>query len=182
MKKLLMPVFALCLYAGLYAQADDRAEDLRIQRRLMGLKMEGLIPMRFANALDGKPVAGARVAIEGIGVFETDREGIIAFSEREDGYFALEFSKEGFITTEIGFEIKLNNLSGNRFPVSPELPRGFRIVLDWGERPKTLTCTLRGRGATISRSGTCTAPKTGARFWIGTIYRATAPRLSWWNV
>ncbi|MDR1389773.1 MAG: hypothetical protein LBJ31_07325, partial [Treponema sp.] len=146
MKKLLLLMCALCLCAGLSAQSGDRAEDLRIQRRLMGLKSEGLIPMRFASALDGKPVGGAKVAIEGIGVFETDREGIITFPEREDGYFTLEFSKEGFITTEIDFEIKLNNLSGGRFAVSPELVRGVRIVLDWGERPEDLDLHVEKQG------------------------------------
>jgi hypothetical protein len=128
-KKLLLLVFVLCLCAGLPAQTNDKAEDLRIRRRLMGLKMEGLIPMRFASALDGKPISGAKVAIEGIGEFLTDRESIITFPEGEDGFFTLEFSKEGFVTTETGFEIKLNNVSVNRYSISPELVRGFRIVL-----------------------------------------------------
>jgi hypothetical protein len=145
MKKLLAAAFALCLCAGLSAQTGDRAEDLRIQRRLMGLKADGLIPMRFASAVDGKPVADARVAIEGIGVFETDREGIITFPEREDGFFVLEFSKEGFVAAEIPFEIKLNNVSGNRFSVSPELA-GVRIVLDWGERPEDLDLHFEKQG------------------------------------
>ncbi|MDR3355926.1 MAG: hypothetical protein LBO04_01925 [Spirochaetaceae bacterium] len=146
MKKLLFLMFALCLCAGLFAQTNDKAEDLRIQRRLMGLKMEGLIPMRFASALDGTPIAGAKVAIEGIGEFETDREGIVTFPERDDGFFTLEFSKEGFVTTKIGFEIKLNNLPGGRFSISPELPRGFRVVLDWGEKPEDLDLHLEKRG------------------------------------
>jgi hypothetical protein len=148
MKKVLVLMFGLCLSAGLSAQngTDDRAEDLRIQRRLMQLKMDGLIPMRFANAVDGKPIAGARVAVEGIGVFETNREGIITFPEQEDGYFTLEFSKEGFVTTEIDFEIKLNNVSGNRFSIPPDLSRGFRIVLDWGERPEDLDLHFEKQG------------------------------------
>jgi hypothetical protein len=146
MKKLLLLLFALCLCAGLSAQTGDQAEDLRIQRRLMELKMEGLIPLRFANAVDGKPIAGARVAVAGIGVFETDREGIVTFPEREDGYYSLEFSKEGFIATEIDFEIKLNNVFANRFSISPELLRGFRIVLDWGEKPEDLDLHFEKQG------------------------------------
>jgi hypothetical protein len=137
-KKLVTLLFGLCLCAGLSAQTNDRAEDLRIQRRLMGFKADGLIPMRFANALDGKPIAGARVVIDGIGEFETNREGIITFPERDDGFFTLEFSKEGFVTAEIDFEVKLNNVFSNRFSISPELARGFRIVLDWGEKPEDL--------------------------------------------
>ncbi|MDR1986187.1 MAG: hypothetical protein LBP88_04340 [Treponema sp.] len=147
MKRLLVLIFALGLAAGLSGQSDDRAEDLRIQRRLMALKMEGLIPMRFANGVDGTPISGGKAAIEGIGVFETDREGIIAFPEQEDGFFTLEFSKEGFVTTEIGFEIKLNNLSANRFSISPELVQGFRVVLDWGEKPEDLDLHVEKQGA-----------------------------------
>jgi hypothetical protein len=146
MKKLLIVMFGLCLCAGLFAQDGDRAEDLRIQRRLMDYKTEGLIPLRFANAVDGTPVGGARVAIEGIGMFETDREGIITFPECEDGWFTLEFSKEGFISTEISFEIKLNNVFTNRFSVSPELERGLRVVLDWGERPEDLDLHFEKQG------------------------------------
>jgi hypothetical protein len=146
MKRLLIPVFALWLCAGLFAQDGDRAEDLRIQRRLMEYKTEGLIPLRFASAVDGKPIAGAKVAMEGIGEFETNREGIITFPEREDGWFTLEFSKEGFVTTEMDFEIKLNNQFSNRFSVSPEMERGLRVVLDWGERPEDLDLHFEKQG------------------------------------
>ncbi|GHU25950.1 hypothetical protein FACS1894164_16330 [Spirochaetia bacterium] len=145
MKKILLLCAGLCVGIAVYGQTTV-GEDLAIQRRLMGLKMSGLIPMRFANAVDGKPIAGAQIAIEGIGDFVTNNEGIITFPERDDGYFSLIFSKQGFITTAIDFEIKLNNVFGNRFSISPELPRGFRIVLDWGEHPADLDLHLEKAG------------------------------------
>jgi hypothetical protein len=106
---------------------------------MMRLKMQGLIPLRFANALDGKPIAGAQIAIEGIGNFVTNSEGLITFPERDDDFFTLVFSKEGFITTPITFEIKLKNVFNGRYSVSPVLRGDYlRIVLDWGERPADL--------------------------------------------
>jgi hypothetical protein len=106
----------------------------------MELKIKGLIPFRFANALDGKPIVGGKVAIEGIGDFVTDREGIITFPERADGRFFLVFSKQGFITTEIDFEVINRTLYDNRYSISPDMPFDgyFRIILDWGERPADL--------------------------------------------
>jgi hypothetical protein len=151
MKRIIVVLFlCVCVCASLFAQtgggAADKAEDLRIQKRLMGLKMDGLIPLRFAGALDNKPIAGAKVVIDGVGAFTTNREGIITFPEREDGFFTLTFSKQGFITTDIDFEIKLNNVFGNRFSISPDLPKGFRVVLDWGEKPEDLDLHLEKRG------------------------------------
>jgi hypothetical protein len=102
------------------------------------MKLDGLIPMRFANALDGKPIPGARVEIPGIGSFVTDYRGIISFPKHEDGTFTLVFSKAGFITTPIPFKIQVSTVINNWFSVSPGLNGDFRFVLDWGERPSDL--------------------------------------------
>ena len=61
MKKTLLPIGLLAVIcAALFAQSG---EDLAILYRMMRLKMDGLIPLRFANALDAKPVEGARVIV-----------------------------------------------------------------------------------------------------------------------
>ncbi|MDR0706731.1 MAG: hypothetical protein LBF60_02460 [Treponema sp.] len=146
MKKL---VLALILGAGLIGAAFGQTgtEDLRVLNRMMKLKMDGLIPLRFANALDGKPIEGAVVAVAGIGNFATDREGIIAFPEQEDGFYTLTFSKAGFISTLIEFEVKLNNVFESRFSMSPVMPGGyFRITLDWGENPSDLDLHFEQEG------------------------------------
>jgi hypothetical protein len=110
--------------------------------------MDGLIPLRFVNALDGTAVSGANVFIEGIGTFATNREGIISFPEQEDGFYTLTFSKEGFITAEIEFEVTLNNVFGNSIAVSPVMRGDYlRIVLDWGERPADLDLHLEKAGS-----------------------------------
>jgi len=137
------------LIAGMGAAlaAQTGGEDLAVLNRMMKLKMDGLIPLRFLNALDGKPVEGAAVSVAGIGNFITDREGIITFPEQEDGFYTLEFSRQGYIASRIEFEVKLNNVFSNRFSVSP-LMRGdyMRIVLDWGQRPADLDLHLEKEG------------------------------------
>ena len=135
----------LLLCSALAAQTGG--EDLALLNRMMRIKMDGLIPLRFSSALDGKPVSGARVAVDGIGVFTTDIQGIISFPEQEDGFYTLSFSKEGFVSAQIEFEVKLNNVFSNRFSISPEL-RGeyLRIVLDWNQNPADLDLHLEKEG------------------------------------
>ena len=109
--------------------------------------MDGLIPLRFVNALDGSPVDGAKVSVTGIGNFTTDLNGIISFPEQEDGFYTLEFSKQGFITSRIEFEVKLNNVFTNQITVSPQMRGDYmRIVLDWGQRPYDLDLHLVKEG------------------------------------
>ena len=142
---LLAGLFAL-MAAALFAQTGG--EDLGVLNRMMRLKMDGLIPLRFANALDAKPIEGAKVIVDGIGVFITNTEGIISFPEQEDGFYTLEFSKQGYITSRIEFEVKLNNVFSNRFSVSPVMRGDYlRIVLDWGQRPADLDLHLEKEGS-----------------------------------
>ncbi|MDR2149847.1 MAG: hypothetical protein LBO67_03345, partial [Spirochaetaceae bacterium] len=110
------------------------------------MKLDGLIPMRFANALDGKPIAGARVDIAGIGGFVTDSRGIISFPQQKDGGYTLTFAKEGFITTAIPFKIQVSTVINNWYSISPELRGDFRFVLDWGERPADLDLHFEKQG------------------------------------
>jgi hypothetical protein len=146
MKKLALLLLCLCgAAAALHAQTGG--EDLAVLNRMMRLKMDALIPLRFTNALDGKPVDGAKVSVAGIGDFVTDREGIISFPEQEDGFFTLVFSKDGFITTEVEFEVKLNNVFSNRISVSPVMRGDYlRIVLDWTDKPADLDLHLEKEG------------------------------------
>jgi hypothetical protein len=146
MKKtvLLLVLLALTL-ASVFAQTG---EDLTVLNRIMRYKMDGLIPLRFIDALEGKPVSGARVAVNGIGAFTTDLQGIVTFPEQEDGFYTLEFSKTGYITSKIEFEVKLNNVFTNNISVSPVLKGDYmRITLDWGQRPADLDLHLEKEGA-----------------------------------
>jgi len=124
--------------AALFAQSGD-SDDLAVLGRMMRLKMDGLIPLRFINALDAKPIDGASVTVEGIGTFTTNMQGIITFPEQEDGFYTLVFSKSGYITSRIEFEVVLNNVFEGFFSISPVMRGDYlRIVLDWGQRPADL--------------------------------------------
>ena len=110
------------------AKADD-AQD----------KMEGLIPMRFYNAVNRAPIADGLVDIPGAGTFTTNSAGRIAFPKIPDGTHTLTFSKNGFITTDIEFRVLLGAVDLNWYSISPGIPnKDYRIVLDWAENPKDL--------------------------------------------
>lgn len=146
MKKNLM-FFGLFLALTAALTAQTAGDDLAILNRMMKLKMDGLIPLRFLNALDGTAIGGASVSVDGIGAFTTDGAGIITFPEQEDGFYTLKFSKNGFITTSLEFEVKLNNVFSNRFSISPVMRGDYmRIVLDWGQTPADLDLHLEKEG------------------------------------
>jgi hypothetical protein len=146
MKKVfILLLLSAVMTAALFAQTSG--EDLAVLNRMMKLKMDGLIPLRFANALDAKPIEGAVVNVYGIGTFITNMEGIISFPEQEDGFYTLEFSKQGYITSRIEFEVILNNVFNGRFSISPVMRGDYlRIVLDWGQHPGDLDLHLVKEG------------------------------------
>ena len=144
-KAICLIVLSVALYSALSAQTS--VDDLAILNRMMRLKMQELIPLRFVNALDGKPIDGATVVVSGIGTFTTDMQGIISFPEQDDGFYTLEFSKTGFITSRMEFEVKLNNVFRGNFAISPVMQGDYlRIVLDWGQSPSDLDLHLVKEG------------------------------------
>jgi hypothetical protein len=135
------------LGGGFGSLGDAATDEAMIRSDMAMMQMEGLVPMRFANALDGKPIPGATVAIPGIGTFTTNAKGIITFPQRADGTFTMTVSKSGFITTPIEFKIQTGVVIFNWFSISPEIPnKDYRIVLDWGERPSDLDLHFEKRG------------------------------------
>jgi len=146
MKKIIFLIgFSAVITAALFAQTGGN--DLAVLDRMMKLKMDGLIPLRFANALDAKPIEGATVKVDGIGAFITNMEGIISFPEQEDGFYTLEFTKQGYITSRIEFEVVNNNVYNGRFSISPVMRGDYlRIVLDWGRTPADIDLHLVKEG------------------------------------
>jgi hypothetical protein len=111
-------------------------DDASVSAMMALMKMDGKIPLRFLNAVDGKSLTGAQIAITGVGTFITDNYGIISIPNKQrDGTYTLTCSKTGFITTPINFRIVQNLVINDWFSISPALNGDFRIVLEWGERP-----------------------------------------------
>ena len=118
--------------SGSSNKAMDRADDATD-------KMEGLIPMRFFNAMDRKPIPNASVEIPNAGTFITNNSGKIVFPKIPDGNYTLIFTKEGFITTPIDFRVILGAVDFNWYSISPGFSnRDLRIVLEWSEKPADL--------------------------------------------
>jgi hypothetical protein len=146
---------ALCIAVAAHGQSagfDDfsfggtNVEKVMILSDMALMKLDKLIPMRFANALDGRPIAGGQVDIPGIGVFITDNRGIISFPQQEDGSYTMTFTKTGFIASTIAFKIQVSTVINNWYSISPELEGDFRFVLDWGERPEDLDVHFEKEG------------------------------------
>lgn len=151
MKKLLPLILAALLTAALYGQTpggESRTlSDARIKNDMAMMAMDGVIPMRFANALNGEGISGGVLRVDGVGNFTTDNRGIIQMPEIPDGPYRSVFSKEGFITTPIEFRVQLGAVLFNWFSISPGLDgQAYRFVLDWGERPADLDMHLEKRG------------------------------------
>lgn len=98
------------------------------------------LTLRFFNALNGEPIRGATVEIEGIGKYQTDQEGKILFPiPAENDTYKVAFSKQGYVKAQFPLAIEAGTIFFNRFSVSPALPLGnMRIVLDWDSRPEDL--------------------------------------------
>jgi len=121
-------------------KAMDRADDAMD-------KMYGLIPMRFFNALNRSPINGAVIEIANIGKYITDNNGKISFPVVPDGDYKLAFLKEGYITTSIDFTVLLGGVDLNWYSISPGFSNaGYRIVLEWGEKPADLDINLTKTG------------------------------------
>jgi hypothetical protein len=159
MKIFLPVILAVLLSATVHAQAPGGSgrgssggsrtlSDARIKNDMAMMAMDGIIPMRFANALDGQGIPGGLLTVDGLGEFTTDNRGILQIPEIPDGTYSAVFRKTGFITTPIEFRVQLGAVLFNWFSVSPGLDgQAYRFVLDWGERPADLDMHLEKRGS-----------------------------------
>ena len=141
MKTLVNIFFALLLFTGFsYGQIDkmqDQLNDVEAEE-------QGLMTLRFINAVNGEPIPDATVIIQEAGEFQTDLEGKLRFrSFATEGRYPFRFSKPGFITSDDYFEVIAETIFQNRFTMSPDINLGtYRIVLDWSGKPKDLDAHL----------------------------------------
>jgi hypothetical protein len=100
--------------------------------------------LRFSNALNGDPVKGATIIVEDVGTFVTDAEGKIKFPrDDEDALYLVNFTADGFITTDVSLEAVAGTIFNNRISVSPVMAmENMRIIVDWGRRPADLDAHL----------------------------------------
>lgn len=132
--------------ADVFTQSDDAMEEMDT----------GQLRLYFFNAINGNPIKGATVNLEGIGDLETDFQGKVEFEPLEDEYMQkITFTNPEYITSEFEIEINAGTLFFNRFSISPVMAiNQFRVVLDWSKKPKDLDANFRKSGSyTISYRG-----------------------------
>ncbi len=132
MKTLAILIFVLTVSA--FAQITTKSTDVFEELE------SGNLTLRFYNAVNGTPIYGGDVTIQGIGEFVTDEEGKVVFAPpAEDGILQVTFRADRYIPTEFPIEIMAGTLFFNRVSISPMIDIKFvRIVVDWEKEPRDL--------------------------------------------
>ena len=113
----------------------------------MAVLEEGVFSLRFADAETDEAVKDATIAINNIGTYTTDAEGLVRFPLQADGKYRFSFKKDGYIPADMTFEVVAGMIYFNRFSVSKIMELGqIRIVLDWGNSPNDLDLHLEKVG------------------------------------
>lgn len=145
MKKSLL-ISALLLIVSISNAQIDKMKDL-LEDTETELN-DGLLTLRFFDALSGEPVEEALVIMADGVEKRTDLAGKIQFPVPEDGVYYFKFIKEGYIEANYKFEVIASTIFNNRFTVSPFTKLGaLRIVLDWDRRPADLDLHLIKEGS-----------------------------------
>ena len=113
----------------------------------MAVLEESVFTLRFADAETDKAVKDATIAINNIGTYTTDAEGLVRFPLQADGKYRFSFKKDGYIPADMTFEVAAGMIYFNRFSVSKIMELGqIRIVLDWDNTPNDLDLHLEKVG------------------------------------
>ena len=113
----------------------------------MAVLEESVFTLRFADAETDEAVKDATIAINNIGTYTTDAEGLVRFPLQADGKYRFSFKKDGYIPADMTFEVAAGMIYFNRFSVSKIMELGqIRIVLDWDNTPNDLDLHLEKVG------------------------------------
>lgn len=110
-------------------------------------ELDGVIKVRFTDAVDASPIAGAEVVFLQLR-YSTDNNGYIhiphkIFEKITEAKIEFTCKKDGYITLNDHFIVLLGTLWFKNFSLSPEIPlESVRFVLHWGEMPKDLDLHL----------------------------------------
>ena len=110
-------------------------------------ELDNEVVLRFFDAVTGRPLANAQIDFEGQREY-TDRLGAVRFQVPQDlppsDYrTSVNIVKDGYLSVDIPVVFMAGSLWNNRFSVSSQLSSSkFRIVLDWGKKPRDLDAHL----------------------------------------
>ncbi len=119
-------------------------------------ELDGVVKLKFKDAVSAKPIAGLQVTIDTLGTFSGSPDGIVQFpleriADLTDETLAFLVTAPGYIAYEDTLKVRLGTLFTKRFVLSPVLPpQQARMVLEWGKRPSDVDASLVGPGFTVS--------------------------------
>lgn len=148
-KKLIQLFFLFFTIVGSYADSisEEQKRELDIVQASQKIRRNEKLPLYFADAEDGLPVKEAKIVVDSIGEFVTDKKGFVSLPRLEDGEYSLIFSANGYISESFDFTVRAGFVPHYRFAVSKVLVGSYaRIVLEWGERPADLDLHLEKEG------------------------------------
>ena len=129
----------LCILFVFTIEIFSQNRDFDQTREDIERELEGILTLRFFDAVTGKPIIKANVEIGDIVNEVTDFEGKIKFEIPEDGNYLINFSHPKYAPSILKLEVVVGTIFNNRFSVSPSMPIGFlRVVLDWVNSPTDL--------------------------------------------
>ena len=124
-------------------------------------EMEGTLTLSFRNAVNCKPVAGAKIVI-GSQETLTDAQGLVRFpapTGMDDVAVPIEASATGYQKGKGYLVFAFNAPLQNRFLMSPALTADrARFVLSWSDAPRDLDLHLVGPNFHISYQDTRNVP------------------------
>ena len=151
MKKLLLLLIVSLPFLSFSQVGRDIDSDFdnmfQILEDEMAVLEESVFTLRFADAETDEAVKDATIAINNIGTYTTDAEGLVRFPLQADGKYRFSFKKDGYIPADMTFEVAAGMIYFNRFSVSKIMELGqIRIVLDWDNTPNDLDLHLEKVG------------------------------------
>ena len=132
-------LITLCLAMALTGIAQDKRTEEDKDDTFEETSSDQLT-LRFYDALTGIPIPNAAVDLKEKGTFKTDSEGKIRFlAPDEDEEYPFTFTAQGYVTSDLKFEVMAGSIFQKRFSISPALDiRFLRVVLDWDAEPLDL--------------------------------------------
>lgn len=143
MKKIIILLCLVCFAMTIFAQDDFGYEEEITVLLAENEAFENTLSLWFTEAETGKAISSAKIVIDKIGEFTSDKNGLIYFNTPKSGKYAFTFNKNGYVALKDLFEVEIGTIIFNKYSVPKILElEHIKVVLDWSDRPKDLDMHL----------------------------------------
>lgn len=143
MKKVIILLFLTCFAMIIFAQDGFGYEENIAVIMAENEAFENVLSLWFTEAETGKAISGANIEIDEIGVFTSDKNGLIYFNTPKSGTYTFLFNKNGYVTLKGDFEVEIGSIIFNKYSIPKALEQEhMKVVLDWSDRPQDLDIHL----------------------------------------